>query len=218
MTPGPAPWLPRRRALGSLAVGAGAVALCWLAGAAVAALHARPGLPVDSAARSMLEPLRAVPPLGAASEVLAVIGEEPVSIVVAVVLAVAVALRWRLPAGLAFGLASLASAGQVILMKAVVQRPGPVTAFFEGLGSFPSGHTANAAVIATVGGLLARRRWAWLVGALYVALVAVSRVVVGAHWFTDTVVGAVEGGGTALLVWAVWSLARRPAGEGRSDG
>jgi undecaprenyl-diphosphatase len=156
----------------------------------------------------VLQPLSAVPPIDAVAQFLAVIGEQPVSIVVAVGVAVAVVFRWGLQAGLAVGLASALSAGQVILMKSVVQRPGPVTAFFEGLGSFPSGHAANAAVLATLGGLLLRRRWAWTAGGVYVALVAGSRVVVGAHWFTDTVVGTIAGASVALLVWPGWSLVR----------
>jgi undecaprenyl-diphosphatase len=164
-----------------------------------------PGIPLDSAARSVLEPLRGVGQVEAVSQVLAVVGQQPVSIVVAVALGAATVLRWGLAPGLAFGLASVTSAVQVIAMKAVVQRPGPLIAYFEGLGSFPSGHTANAAVIATVGGFLVRRRCARIAGALYVALVAASRVVIGAHWFTDTVVGAAEGVGVALLVLGLWS-------------
>jgi undecaprenyl-diphosphatase len=32
---------------------------------------------------------------------------------------------------------------------------------------------------------------------------AVCRIVSGAHWFTDTIAGAVEGAGVALLVWSL---------------
>lgn len=185
----------------------GTLGACWLAAAVVSRLPTSPGFALDAGARSALEPLHAVGPIDAVAQFLAVVGEQPVSIVVGVVVAVAVLLRFGLQAALAVGLASALSAGHVILMKWVVQRPGPVTAFFEGLGSFPSGHAANAAVLATVGGLLLRRGWAWSTGAVYVALVAASRVVVGAHWLTDTVVGAVAGAGVALLVWSVWSAA-----------
>ena len=207
--PAPVQWLSARAARATIVTGAGLLAGCWLAGFAVSRLGGVPGIPLDSAARSLLEPLRAVGPVEVVSQMLAVIGEQPVSIVVAVALGLAVVVRWGLAPGLAFGLASTVSAGQVIAMKAVVQRPGPVIAFFEGLGSFPSGHTANAAVIATFGGFLVRRRWMRVAGALYVALVAASRVVLGAHWFTDTVVGAAEGTGVALLVLGIWSAVRR---------
>lgn len=209
MMSAPAPWLSRRSAKRTAAAGAGALAACWLAGAAVSRLPASPGIALDAAARSVLEPLSAVGPIDAVAQLLAVVGEQPVSIVVGVGVAVLALLRWGPQPGLAVGLASALSAGHVILMKSVVQRPGPVTAFFEGLGSFPSGHAANAAVLATMGGLLLRRRWAWIAGGVYVALVAASRVIVGAHWFSDTVVGGVEGAAVALLVWSVWSAARR---------
>jgi len=213
MTSAPVPWLSRRTARRTGAAAAGALGACWLAGAAVSRLPGSPGIPLDAAARSALEPWGSSGPMDVAARFLAVVGEQPVSIVVGVAAAVAVLLRWGLQPGLAVGLASAVSAGHVMLMKSVVQRPGPVTAFFEGLGSFPSGHTANAAVLATMGGLLLRRGWVWAAGAAYVALVAASRVVVGAHWLTDTVVGAVAGAAVALLVWSVWSAARR-AGNG----
>ncbi|MCU1472536.1 phosphatase PAP2 family protein, partial [Amnibacterium sp.] len=204
----PVPWLARRVARRLALWATGGLAGCWLVGAAVSWLPSTPGIGLDAAARAALQPLSAVAPIDAVAQFLAVIGEQPVSIVVAVGVALAVVVRWGLQAGVAFGLASALSAGSVILMKSLVQRPGPVTAFFEGLGSFPSGHAANAAVLATLGGLLLRRRWAWIAGGAYVGLVAASRVVVGAHWFTDTVVGAVAGASVALLVWSVWSLVR----------
>jgi undecaprenyl-diphosphatase len=210
MTSAPVPWLSPRTARRTAAAAVGALGACWLAAAAVSRLPASPGLALDAAARSALEPLSAVGPIDAVAQVLAVVGEQPVSIVVGLAVAVAVLIRFGLQAALAVGVASALSAGHVILMKWVVQRPGPVTAFFEGLGSFPSGHAANAAVLATMGGLLLRRRWVWSAGAVYVALVALSRVVISAHWFTDTVVGAVAGAGVALLVWSAWSAARAP--------
>ena len=208
MIPAPVQWLPPRAARVAILAGAGLLGGCWLAGAAVSRLGGVPGIPIDSVVRSVLEPLQAVGAIDLVSQVLAQIGQQPVSIVVAVALGVAIVVRWGLAPGLAFGLAAAASAGQVIAMKAVVQRPGPVLAFFEGLGSFPSGHTANAAVIATFGGFLVRRRWARVAGAVYVVLVALSRVVIGAHWFTDTIAGAAEGAGMALLVLGIWSAVR----------
>src|SRR5206468_3598518 len=114
--------------------------------------------------------------------------------------------------GLAFVLASALSAGQVILMKWLVLRPGPVTALFEGLGSFPSGHAANAAVIATFGGLLIGRPWMWAAGAAYVVLVAASRVVLITVVFVAAII-TLKGGFAALvvigyLVW-LWFALRR---------
>lgn len=57
--------------------------------------------------------------------------------------------------------------------------------------SFPSGHTTTAFAAAMVLGFLAPR-WFWL-GLVYAAAIAVSRLVVGAHYPTDITGGAILG-------------------------
>jgi membrane-associated phospholipid phosphatase len=190
---------------------------CWLAGWAVSELHSSPGIGLDEAARTLGS--TRVPVLDELAAFLAAIGGEPLSILIAVAVGVTV-LLWRgLAPALAFVLASLVSSGQVILMKWVVARPGPAVHFFQGVGSFPSGHVANAAVMAVFGGLLVRRGWAWGLGAAYVLVMAVSRVVTGAHWATDAIAGGAEGASVALLVWSLASeIARRSERGGSSDG
>ncbi|TFC59828.1 phosphatase PAP2 family protein [Cryobacterium sp. TMT2-15-1] len=69
-------------------------------------------------------------------------------------------------------------------------------------GSFPSGHVANAATLAIILALLFRFCWVWLAGALYTALMMLSRTYLGAHWLTDTVGAALLGIGIAVAVWA----------------
>jgi len=108
--------------------------------------------------------------------------------------------RWG---ALFFLIASVVSAGVVQILKNTVDRPRPeqilVTADF---GSFPSGHTANAATIAVVLALIVNRWWMWPVGAAYTACMLLSRNYLGAHWLTDTVGGLVLGAAVALIVWA----------------
>ncbi|AWB96067.1 hypothetical protein DCE93_10720 [Agromyces badenianii] len=102
-----------------------------------------------------------------------------------------------------FIVASAASAGVVQLLKHLVGRARPDDMIVASdFGSFPSGHVANAATIAVVVGVIAPRLWVWVLGAVYTALMAISRTYLGAHWVTDTIGGALAGAGVALLVWA----------------
>lgn len=64
--------------------------------------------------------------------------------------------------------------------------------------SFPSGHAANNFALATVIALF-WRRWGWLYF-FPATLVAYSRMYVGSHYPTDTLVGMVLGVGLACLV------------------
>ena len=108
--------------------------------------------------------------------------------------------RW---AALYFAVASVVSALLVQIIKNLVGRPRPeeilVAADF---GSFPSGHTANAATMAVALALILRRYWIWFAGAAYVVLMLLSRNYLGAHWLTDTLGGMVLGAGVAVIVWA----------------
>jgi membrane-associated phospholipid phosphatase len=118
-----------------------------------------------------------------------------------------VLLICRRPWGaLYFLVASILSAGVVQLLKHLFGRARPadilVTADF---GSFPSGHVANAAVMAVALGVIVPVAWVWVLGALYTVLMAISRTYLGAHWLTDTIGGMLVGSGVALMVWAVFA-------------
>jgi len=113
--------------------------------------------------------------------------------------------RWS---ALYFLLTSAVAAGLVHLLKALYGRARPSEILVSvDLGSFPSGHVTNAAVIAVALGLLLRRRWVWIVGAAYVLLMALSRTYLGAHWLSDTIGGALTGTAVAILVWAPFAKA-----------
>ena len=107
--------------------------------------------------------------------------------------------RWG---ALFFLIATVVSAGLVQILKNTVDRPRPeqilVTADF---GSFPSGHTANAATLAVVLGIVLARWWVWPLGGAYVVAMLLSRNYLGAHWLTDTIGGLVLGAAVALIVW-----------------
>jgi membrane-associated phospholipid phosphatase len=111
-----------------------------------------------------------------------------------------------------FLVASLLSLGIVQLLKTVVGRARPadmiVTSDF---GSFPSGHTANAATMVVVLGLLLRRGWVWAVGAVYCVLMLLSRNYLGAHWLSDTIAGLLLGTAIVLIVWLPFRRRLQPS-------
>jgi undecaprenyl-diphosphatase len=186
------------------------VVATWVAGAILAARHGDPGVALDAGWASAIEPLRSAPVLRA-SEVLAELGGSPGSIVVAVAVGLLILRRAGLRPALAFAAASLLSEALVRLIKTVEPRVGPSGGLFDGIGSFPSGHTANAAVLAVTLVVLHDRPWTRAVGAGYVVLMALSRTLLGAHWATDTAGGAVVGTSAAALVWAL-AAPRRVSG------
>ena len=118
-----------------------------------------------------------------------------------------VVLALRRPWGAVFVLvASAASAAGVQVLKATFGRARPEDMIVvSDHGSFPSGHTANAATIAVIAVVLAPRVWVALVGGAWVFAMAFSRTQVHAHWLSDTVGGALVGAGFALLVAAAFT-------------
>lgn len=102
-----------------------------------------------------------------------------------------------------FAIAALLSVAVVQLLKAVLDRPRPEDILvLTDAGSFPSGHVANAATTAVVLAIILHRWWVWFAGIAYVALMALSRTYLGAHWVSDTIGGALVGAGIAVIVWA----------------
>jgi undecaprenyl-diphosphatase len=126
--------------------------------------------------------------------------------VVPIGVAVALLLARRPWAAGAFILGSAVSSGMVQLMKALFgrARPDDILVPLES-GSFPSGHTANAATVVVLLALLLRRHWIAIAGAGYVVFMALSRTYLGAHWVTDTVGGILSGTAMAVLVWVLFA-------------
>ena len=112
-------------------------------------------------------------------------------VVIVPLVIVAGLLIWRRPwAALYFVCATIASALVVLVIKNLMGRPRPTDILVTAdVGSFPSGHSANAALIATTLGIIFWRTWVWIVGAAYTLLMMLSRTYLGAHWISDTVGG-----------------------------
>ncbi|WP_235940677.1 phosphatase PAP2 family protein [Paramicrobacterium fandaimingii] len=114
----------------------------------------------------------------------------------------------RKPVAAVYWLISLGlSAAAVQGVKQLVGRARPLDMLvISDHGSFPSGHTANAATVAVVLGIVLRRTWVWVVGVLGIAVMAFTRTYLGAHWITDTLAGTLIGACVAIIVWAPFGV------------
>ncbi|MDP9241756.1 MAG: bifunctional DedA family/phosphatase PAP2 family protein [Actinomycetota bacterium] len=135
--------------------------------------------------------------------------------------------NWR-PAALA--VAALAGAIALYdIVKPLVGRPRPQAHHLVGVSgfSFPSGHatavTAVWGMVATlllVGAPVRRKVLVGILVALVVILVAISRVYLGVHWYTDVVGGIALGGLWLCVLWmiAILSGGLVDAGVRRTSG
>ncbi|MFH8249165.1 phosphatase PAP2 family protein [Microbacterium sp. B2969] len=110
-----------------------------------------------------------------------------------------------------FVASSVASALLVQLLKHTFGRARPEDIqVVSDYGSYPSGHVANAATIATAVAIVFPRLVVFIGGAVYVLLMALSRTYLHAHWLSDTLGGAMAGAGVALVLAAIFiGLVRR---------
>jgi undecaprenyl-diphosphatase len=201
-----------------------------LVGAAVALPWTRPF--VDDLDRAVWQLAGAVenPPSTAGAVALSWLGSGSVNwpLRAAAVLLLAWRRHWvRLTA---FVLAVLTSEALIGPVKAAYDRPRPPGSLIEtSAAAFPSGHAIATAVTA-VGLVLVLAhpgpsRWRWEVRAvLFTGVMALSRVYLRAHWFSDTVAGALVGAGLALgwpaLLMATrerWTAGRREEGRARGS-
>ncbi|MGZ4436908.1 MAG: phosphatase PAP2 family protein [Nocardioidaceae bacterium] len=180
---------------------------------------------VDDAFFRFVVDLRSAP-LTATARFLNLLGLVYVTLPVRVALAAFLAVRRRWWHLAAFVSAIVLSEVLIGTLKAAYDRPRPPHSLVATSGaSFPSGHSVAAAVtvIAAVIALLppGRGRAGWGVGAaVFVTVMALSRVYLGAHWLSDAVAGVLLGTSCALLAAVVVGLLqRRRAGyRGRASG
>ncbi|TQJ31226.1 phosphatase PAP2 family protein [Microbacterium sp. SLBN-146] len=110
-----------------------------------------------------------------------------------------------------FLVAQAVSAGLVQVLKSTFGRARPEGILIvSDFGSFPSGHAAGAATLATIFVVLFPRTVVVLIGAAWVLLMSFSRTYLLAHWLSDTLGGVLVGVGAALVLAGAMS---RPLGR-----
>jgi membrane-associated phospholipid phosphatase len=183
--------------------------------------------PFDDAVLRAVDGIRNTP-LTFVAKVLNVIGGGVVTIPLRIILAGYLALRRRWRALAAWLMTWLFVEVLLTVFKAVYGRPRPPNPLVSTTGaSFPSGHAvaASATAVALVLALMApgprRRKWEVL-AAIFAFVMALSRVYLNAHWFSDVVAGTLLGTGIAIACAALATEARdvlmRRRGEREGDG
>jgi len=125
----------------------------------------------------------------------------------------------RFWAALFFAIALGVSPLIVQLLKGLFDRPRPEEILVAAdLGSFPSGHSANAATLAVALGFIIWRWWVWAAGAVWVVAMMLSRTYLGAHWISDTIGGVLLGIAVAVIVWAPFAEKLRVERTSRQAG
>jgi undecaprenyl-diphosphatase len=135
---------------------------------------------------------------------LSLIGGGLVTIPLRIVVAAWLLVRRRLVALVAFVLTWVASEALLTWLKIFFHRGRPPDPLVDTNGfSFPSGHAVAGAALAIALVLVffppgpRRRKWEVLAAA-FAFVMALSRVYLSAHWFSDVVTGVVLGTGIAL--------------------
>jgi membrane-associated phospholipid phosphatase len=140
------------------------------------------------------------------------LGDQQVFVPVAVAALAACALMKRWHAAIYMGVAIAGAAAFVGGAKMVLKRPRPM-AIYDGIVeySFPSGHAAMTMVLLGFVGLLlmqgtapSRRRYAAFACITAILWICVSRVYLGAHWFSDVAVGLLFGLAWVALVGTLY--------------
>lgn len=136
-------------------------------------------------------------------------------VIPAVLILALLAVRRRWAATFVF-LTCVLRGAVVAVVKELVGRPRPEGRLVAtNSESFPSGHSASAAIIVLMLVLIfSSQQWLPYLGGLYVLAMMWSRTYLHVHWLTDTIAGALLGVAAALAVWIV--LRERIARESRS--
>ncbi|MDP9243275.1 MAG: phosphatase PAP2 family protein [Actinomycetota bacterium] len=169
--------------------------------------------PFDNAVLRAADSIRNTP-LTFIAKVLNVIGGGLVTIPLRIIVAGYLALRRRWRALTAWLMTWLFAEVLLTMFKALYDRPRPPHPLVLTTGaSFPSGHavaasaTAVALVLAVMPPGSGRRKWE-IIAAVFAFVMALSRVYLNAHWFSDVVAGTLLGTGISIACAALATEAR----------
>ncbi len=180
----------------SLAVSCTALFLIW--GQLTTGTHLL--IPFDQAVAQWFSSLR-LPLFDPTMIFLTVMADGPVLIAAAAFLCLGLTFRGFYGAAVHIGAAAVITFVVVWALKSATAIPRPDQVFTPpASAAFPSGHTAGITVLSTlIANFIARenrhyRRWRiYLLFSVPVVLVALSRLYLGVHWFTDVVGGLLLG-------------------------
>jgi membrane protein DedA with SNARE-associated domain/membrane-associated phospholipid phosphatase len=194
------------------------VSLAMLSGWTITVIRAQGPLDMDVAVHALFATL-ATPVLQAAGQALARIGDTYGILALVLPWGLWLLARRRLDALLHIG----AGLGGIALLntwgKALIGRPRPDTPdYLTGSLAYPSAHASTAVVLyglaaAFIAQELPRQRRFWAYwGAIALAVpMALSRLVIGVHWLSDLIGGALLGLVVCALVRLAWLQRPRPA-------
>jgi undecaprenyl-diphosphatase len=113
--------------------------------------------------------------------------------------------RWRM---IMFGVGVLVTAVLVMIVKFTVRRRRPEGDWGDiyrstDPHSFPSGHSARAFLLASMAVFIGDPIWFALILVIWAPLVAMARVAMGVHYFSDVFVGGIVG---IIMGWIMTSI------------
>lgn len=139
----------------------------------------------------------------------AIIGGTIGMIIIGIVLIALFLWRRRPWDALTLAIAMMVVVGIGAPLAAIIARVRPADSLAESIAtSFPSGHTAVAATVVVILGLLLQRWEILAIGTAWIVVMMWSRTYLHAHWLTDVTAGMLEGLAVACLVWCALETTR----------